>query len=621
MRKHLWIGMALALAAGPAFAADPVKDAELDRVKLVQKVRQAVVSVFIKHFQGNDPRGIIAGGGSGVIIDADGYCLTNYHVVAAEGMTGVTPTFACGLSNGELYDAVTVGCDRTGDVGLIKLFPKKPGEKFPFVELGDSGALKAGDWTLIMGNAQLLSTDFTPSVTFGLVSGVGRYSDFGFAEHTDAIQYDTTANQGNSGGPIFNMKGQVVGLVYGGAPGKRGAFNTGIGYGLPINTAKNFLVHMRAGIFCDHATLGLTVNTQLSEEGDIARLVVNQVLEDSDAFRRGLSEGDELLNFAGREVRSVNQFKSALGIFPKEWRLPVTYKRGNERKETLVRLMSYTPPVVRKAPNAPGAPPPKPKAFGEGAKYYEERKGFANYYYNRLERDRVMANIKKLADYAPLTGEWVWTGTYDRENRGGDFLAKLTETPDPADPKQTHPVVTVQLGLTDYKLEPLKDGLTTADLTEPPYTGGLMMALYQYKRFLTLGAKGSEGDKCNHAGLEPVYMLPVDGAKPKKLDDVRVWAEVIRTEHADVVSKWYFYRSDLNPQLKGDLKALPEGALIAGEVYVDRAADPCELYFSDYRDAGGKMLPHRVEVRNGDKRYANLNIKIHQMKSAGGGTN
>jgi len=620
MRKHLLI-CAAALAAAPAFAADPVKDGELDRVKLVQKVRPAVVCVFMKHFAPGDPRGVIAGGGSGVIIDPEGYCLTNYHVVAAEGMTGVTPTFVCGLPNGELYDAVTVGCDRTGDVGLIKLFPRKPGEKFVFAELGDSGALKAGDWTLIMGNAQLLSTDFTPSVTFGLVSGVGRYSDFGFAEHTDAIQYDTTANQGNSGGPIFNMKGQVVGLVYGGAPGKRGAFNTGIGYGLPINTAKNFLTHMRAGIFCDHATLGATVNTQISEEGDIARLVVNQVLEESDAFRRGLAEGDELLNFAGREVRGVNQFKSALGIYPKEWRLPVTYKRGNEKKETLVRLMSYTPPV-KKAPTQPGTPPPpKPKAFGEGAKYFEERKGFANYYFNRLERDRVLATHKKLADYAPLTGEWVWIGTRDRENRGEEFIAKITDAADAADAKQSHPVVTIQFGLVDSKLEPLKEGLTTADLTDPPYTGGLMMAIYQYKRFLTLGPKGSEGDKCNHAGAEPVYMMPADGSKPKRLDDVRVWAEVIRTEHADVVSKWYFYRSDLNPQLKGDMKALPEGALIAAEVYVDRAADPCELYFSEFRDEGGKILPHRIEVRNGDKRYANLNIKAHQMKPAAGGTN
>jgi len=379
MRKHLLIALTFAL---PVAAADPVKDAELDRVNLIKKVRPAVVAVFMKDFQG-DPRGRIAGGGSGVIIDKAGYALTNYHVVAGPGMSGVTPTFACGLPNGEMYDAVTIGCDRTGDVGLIKLFPKKPGEEFPVAELGDSSTLHAGDWTLIMGNAQLLSTDFTPSVSFGLVSGVGRYSDFGFAEHTDAIQYDTTANQGNSGGPIFNMKGQVVGLVYGGAPGKRGAFNTGIGYGLPINTAKNFLGHMRAGIFCDHATLGATVNTQLSEDGDLSRLVVNAVLEESDAFRRGLAEGDEVLNFAGREIRTVNQFKSALGIFPKEWRLPLTYKHTNEKRETLVRLMSYTPAVVRKGPT--GQPePPKPKAFGEGAKQFEERKGFANYFFNRL---------------------------------------------------------------------------------------------------------------------------------------------------------------------------------------------------------------------------------------------
>lgn len=611
MRKHLLIYSALLAAAGLAAAADPVKDEELSRVQLIQKVRPAVVSVFIKDFTG-DPRGRVAGGGSGVIIDPAGYCLTNYHVVAGPGFSGVTPTFACGLPNGELYDAVTVGCDRTGDVALIKLFPKKPGDKFPVAELGDSSTLRPGDWTLIMGNAQLLSTDFTPSVSFGLVSGVGRYSDFGFAEHTDALQFDTAANQGNSGGPIFNMKGQVIGLVYGGAPGKRGAFNTGIGYGLPINTAKNFLGHMRAGIFCDHATLGATVNTDLSEEGDISRLVVNAVLEESDAYRRGLSEGDELLTFAGRDVRTVNQFKSALGIFPKEWRLPLTYKHEGEKRETLVRLMSYTPPVVKKGPNNQPAPP-KPKAFGEGAKYFEERPGFANYHFNKQERDRVLATQKKLADYSALTGEWVWTGSYDRENRAGDFLIKVENAPDPADPKATRPVVTLQLGLTDYKLEPQKLGLTIADLTEPPYTGGLMMAMYQYRRFLTRGPDGFEGDRFTHAGVEPVYFMPADGSKPKDFEDVRVWAEVIRTEHLDVPAKWYFYREDLNPQLAGKHPFL-NGALVAAEVKVDRAGDPCELYFGEFKEVAGKMLPHRMEVRNGDKRYAMFNIKAQLLK-------
>lgn len=609
MRKTL---LTMALLAAPVAAADPVKDAELDRVKLVQKVRPAVASIFIKNF-GGDPRGTIGGGGSGVIIDADGFCLTNYHVVADETMSGVRPTFVVGLPNGKLYDAVTVGCDRTGDVALIKLFPSTPGEKFPFNELGDSNTLAPGHWTMIMGNAQLLSTDFTPSVTFGLVSGVGRYSDFGFAEHTDAIQYDTTANQGNSGGPIFDMTGKVIGLVYGGAPGKRGAFNTGIGYGLPINTAKNFLQHMRGGIYCDHATLGATVNTAISEEGDVSRLVVNQLLEDSDAFRRGLSEGDELVNFAGREIRGVNAFKSALGIYPKEWRMPLAYKRVNERKETLVRLMSYTPPVKKAAnPGGPQQPaPPKPKAFGEGAKFFEERKGFANYYYNRLARDRILEAHRKIADYSTLTGDWTWSGGYDREMRGGEFSAAVEDVKDAADSKNTHPQVTLKLGLTDYKIEPLKQGLTVAELTEPPFTGGLMVALYQYKRFLTLGAKGSEGDKCHYAGMEPIYLMPADGSTPKDWNDVRVWCDVIRSDHADVGSKWYFFRRDLNPTAK---VAFPEGALIAAEVAVDRGSDPCELYFADFKDVGGKTLPHLMEARYGDKRYATFQLKNHQMK-------
>ena len=110
---------------------------------------------------------------------------------------------------------------------------------------------------------------------------------------------------------------------------------------------------------------------------------------------------------------------------------------ANEKKETLVRLMSYTPPVIqqgRRARRQP--PPPKPKAFGEGAKYFEERKGFANYYFNRLERDRVLANAKKLADYS---------NAHRRLGRGpapttariaaGDFLAQARRGQGPGRPE------------------------------------------------------------------------------------------------------------------------------------------------------------------------------------------
>jgi len=198
-------------------------------------------------------------------------------------------------------------------------------------------------------------------------------------------------------------------------------------------------------------------------------------------------------------------------------------------------------------------------------------------------------------------------------------MVKLEEAKDAGDAKNTHPLVTVQFGLSDYKLEPHNQGLTAAELTEPPFTGGLMMALFQYKRFLVLGPAGSEGDKCHHAGVEPIYLLPADeqpkdpkGPK-KKLEDYRVWAEVIRTEHGAVPAKWYFFRKDLNPQIQGE--PFPEGALIAGEVQVDLAGDPCELYFGNFaKDPAGRTLPGRMEVRYADKRFATFNIKAQQFK-------
>src|SRR5262249_19211011 len=145
----------------------------------------------------------------GVVIDKDGYVLTNFHVV------GDGKAMKCGLPDGQLYDAVLVGLDKVGDVALIKLLPKKDGTPFPFVELGDSDDMQPGDWSLAMGNPFLLATDFTPTVTFGLVSGVHRYQPpegGSLLEYTDCIQMDTSINPGNSGGPLFNMKGQLIGI-------------------------------------------------------------------------------------------------------------------------------------------------------------------------------------------------------------------------------------------------------------------------------------------------------------------------------------------------------------------------------------------------------------------------
>lgn len=579
-------GVGLAPAA-PVEVDRAVIDAQKQRIAAIKKVHPAVVAVCM-------PDG--SGCGSGVIIDPEGYALTNFHVVQP---TGPFPT--AGLADGVLYKAVVCGIDKVGDVALIKLVPKEKGKPFPFVKLGDSDKVRAGDWSLAMGNPFSLAMDFTPTVTYGLVSGVNRYQPpegKGLLEYTDCIQIETSINPGNSGGPLFNMDGELIGINGRGSFEKRGRVNSGVGYAISINQIKNFMGHLYAGIDSDHATLGASVGTA-NEDAPLAQMVVKQILEESDAYRRGVREGDQLVSFAGRAVTSTNQYKNVLGIYPKEWRVPVTVRRNNQRADVLVRLMGNQAKEVEKPgqPPAPGAPPvPKgpvvPKTGPEETRgLYEARKGYSNWHFNVLERDKVLARFKERAgDFAAVPGKWALEGTFQMADRNGAFRADVTETGGNAK-------VTMRLNI-DTSLEPLKQ-TDLALQQEPIGSGGLMMALYHYHRFLTVGPKGFEG-LFAHGGFEPFYPPPVDGSAPKALAALRVDCAVLNTKHGSVNCKWYFARTD--------------GTLLGFETYLDKDAkepedrDPCEVYFYDYKDAGGRKLPHKWAVHYSDKRYAALTI-------------
>src|SRR6185437_3773970 len=264
--RYLLAGLlpALFLAALSIRAEDldkRVAEMETKRVAVIEKVQPSVVAV-------------LTGGGSGVLISEDGYALTNFHVTSAAR----SPVMKCGLPDGILYDAVLVGLDKVGDVALIKLLPKKPGDKFPFARLGDSDKVKAGDWSLAMGNPFMLATDFTPTVTHGLVSGVHRYQYPAgtLLEYTDCIQIDTSINPGNSGGPLFNMDGELIGINGRGSFEKRGRVNSGVGYAISINQIKNFMGQLRAGLDTDHASLGALVAS--SEDDQVSKYIVNSII-------------------------------------------------------------------------------------------------------------------------------------------------------------------------------------------------------------------------------------------------------------------------------------------------------------------------------------------------------
>jgi S1-C subfamily serine protease len=567
-----------------------VATAEAARIAVIDKVRPAVVAVCMYGGEG---------AGSGVLIDPEGYALTNYHVVAATGNV-----MSCGLPDGQLYDAVTVGVDKVGDVALIKLLPKEEGKPFPFVQLGDSDEVNVGDWSLAMGNPFGLSLDFTPTVTFGLISGVHRYQPpegKGTLEYTDCLQFDTSINPGNSGGPLFNMAGELIGINGRGQFEKRVRINSGVGFAISINQIKNFLGHLYAGIEADHATLGALVETE-NEDGALSQMVVRQILEESDAFRRGLQPGDQIIRFAGRPLTSTNQYKNILGIFPKGWRVPLTNRRGAERKEILVRLMGNSDVTVEQpdrppTPRPPGAPRPKdPKRKAKespAAKLLDEsRKGFANYHFNKLQQDRLLAGFKRSGDFTALTGGWSAVGTIELADRKGEVKLVWADGAD---------------GLTEVKIarsgiedtvRPLKSEQPLGELQLPQGSGGLLVALYQYRRLLTEGPDGFEGG-FDHGGREPLYPPRADGSTPEGLKDLRVDCEVLRTRHGAFEAKWYFDGKDQR--------------LLGVESWVAREEDPCELYFADYRPVDGRQLPHRIEVRHGDKRYAVLTIKGYQL--------
>jgi serine protease Do len=573
---------------------------EEERIKVIQTVQPSVVAV-------------LTGGGSGVLISEDGYALTNFHVTsAAHG-----PVMRCGLPDGNVYDAVLVGLDKVGDVALIKLLPKKPGDKFPYAKLGDSDKLQAGDWSLAMGNPFLLANDFTPTVTYGLVSGVHRYQypEGTLLEYTDCIQIDTSINPGNSGGPLFNMQGELIGINGRGSFEKRGRVNSGVGYAISINQIKNFLPQLKAGMDTDHASPGFLLETD-DEEGGLVKLIVKQILTSSDASRRGVDVDDQVTSFAGQYLRSVNQFKNILGLYPKGWRLPIVFRRINEKKqaethETLIRLMGVQrqelPQPGRQQPQPGPGPRPRPgprPGPGEppvinspASKLYKAKDGFANYYFNELEQHRLLKAFHKHGDFRTAAGDWVvrTTGTLYAGvgPRGKRVVADFTIRSKGARDRQNDLAQAMVDGL-DYSLEPLNDEEKQATRRDPPDSGGLLMALYQYRQLLVYGAKGFV-TSFSHGGAEPFYP-PREGQAKPDFAKMRVDAEVLRTRHAGVDGKWYFSK-------KNDETA---GRLLGFEIWLDRDEDPCEVYLSDYKDVGGGQLPHRMVIRYGDKNYATL---------------
>jgi len=347
--RSRWIAGLLVLAG--AVGAEPtgkdaadavaiVRAAETRRIELAQSLAPAVCAVF---------RG--GGGGSGVIISEDGLVLSNFHVTELESEMRI------GLNDNRIHPAIVLGVDPSGDLSLLRLKEKRTWTCAP---LGDSDALRQGDWVYAMGNPFLLATDFTPTITLGVVSGINRYqpgSIRGQLLYPDCIQTDASINPGNSGGPLFNFKGEVVGINGRVSLRDRGRVNIGVGYAISSNQIKLCLPELRAGKIVEHGTLNATVRDIEDPDwpGGI-RVTFDQLLDPGCAHSAGIGLGDALLEFQGVKIRETNQFSRLISMLPKGRRVNLKIaqyadpKTGWQERDVSIALDGI--PLIRESDKA-----------------------------------------------------------------------------------------------------------------------------------------------------------------------------------------------------------------------------------------------------------------------------
>jgi serine protease Do len=234
--------------------------------------------------------------GSGFIISADGYIVTNNHVI--DGADEITVR----MHDGNTLDAELIGRDPKTDVALLKV---EPNEDLPFVKWGDSDTSRIGDWAMAIGNPFGLGG----TVTAGIISARNR--DINQGPYDDFIQTDASINRGNSGGPLFNLEGDVIGInsaIYSPSGG-----SVGIGFAIPSAIAESVVDQLKEYGRTRRGWLGVHIQTVTEDIADSVGLddasgaMVAGVQDESPAKDAGIKQGDVILTFDGKEVESMRR--------------------------------------------------------------------------------------------------------------------------------------------------------------------------------------------------------------------------------------------------------------------------------------------------------------------------
>ena len=240
--------------------------------------------------------------GSGFVIKDNGTVITNNHVI--QNAEGIFVKF----TDGKEYEAKLIGTDPVSDIAVLKIQSNK---KFPSVKFADSDKAKVGDWVLAIGNPFGLGG----TVTQGIISAINR--DINMGRYDNFIQTDASINQGNSGGPLFNMDGEVLGIntaIFSNSGG-----SVGIGFAIPANFAKNVIDQLIKYGETKRGWLGVRIQTVSKEIADSLGLnetigaLVTDVNKNSPADKAGLQQGDIITEFNGQKVKTMRDLPRLVG--------------------------------------------------------------------------------------------------------------------------------------------------------------------------------------------------------------------------------------------------------------------------------------------------------------------
>jgi len=266
-------------------------------------------------------------GGSGFFVSADGYIVTNYHVVKDASKITIV------LNDGREFTATVTGSDPKTDLAVLKINETN----LPYLSFGDSDELQIGEWAIAIGSPCALES----SLTVGVVSAKGR-QDFGIASLEDFIQTDAAINPGNSGGPLLNLNGQVIGVNT--AIVSRTGGYMGIGLSIPSHIAQNVIdqIMNRGGVH--RAYLGVVLQQIDKELADALGfdkqegVLVSDIMKDSPASKSGLQQGDIILQYNNKPAKTIAKFRNDIALMDPGQIVSLKVLRNNSALDIKVPL-------------------------------------------------------------------------------------------------------------------------------------------------------------------------------------------------------------------------------------------------------------------------------------------